>query len=69
LSEGGLQFKIHGSQKCNVVRVILEPSDTYKVEFVKSRGMSYKKTAEYEGVYVDMLHSLIEKETGLYTSL
>ena len=67
--EQGLQFKIRGSSKANVVRITLEPSDTYKIEFVKSRGMNFKTVAQYEGVYVDMLHSLIEKETGLYTSL
>jgi hypothetical protein len=53
----------------NKVRVILEPSDTYKVQFFKVRGVNCKAVAEYEGIYVDSLHGLIEKETGLYTSL
>ena len=67
--EGGLQFRIRGSRAVNKVRVILEPSDTYKVQFFKVHGIKCKAVAEHEGVYVDMLHALIEKETGLYTSL
>lgn len=55
------------------VRITLEPSDTYKVEFlrVRSHGPAHATTvlADFDGVYADMLHSIIETNTGLHLSL
>lgn len=77
--ENGLQFAIRGSRKVNKVVVVLDPSDTYTVEFWKMTKMTFTKKGElkggpvlvssHENVYVDSLHTLIESETGLYTSL
>jgi hypothetical protein len=41
----------------------------HTVEFWKVRGVDWRKVAEYSGVYVDQLHELIERETGLYTRM
>lgn len=59
-----LQFKV-GSNPKNVstVKVELDPNDTYKVSFYNRRGNLIK---EAEEVYVDMLHGIIESNTGLY---
>lgn len=61
----GLGFGIRGSRKVNVIHITLDPSDTYTVSF--SKGV--KLMSIHEDIYVDALHKLIEKETGLYTSL
>lgn len=65
----GLQFKIQGSKKANTIRIVLEPSDTYTVEFWSCRGLNARVVAKHSDVYVDSLHELIEHETGLYTSI
>lgn len=66
----GLRFKIRGSQAGNFVRVTLDvATDTYVVELVKSRGLSWKPVARREGIYAERLHATIESLTGLRTSL
>lgn len=68
--ENGFQFKIRGSTKINTIQIILEPSDTYKVRFLKVGVKSgVKIVAETDDIYWDMLHDIIEKYTGLYVSL
>jgi len=57
----------------NVVRVTLDPSDTYTVVFSKqadARG-GYRMTTvrEVEGVYADQLREIFEGTTGVATSL
>jgi hypothetical protein len=71
--ENGLQLTIRGSRKVNRIQVILDHgSDTYMVKFLKvimGKNPRCNTVSEHKGIYVDMLHDLIEKETGLYTSL
>jgi len=67
--ESSLQFSIKGSRVANKVRIVLDPDDTYTVEFWKGRGIKMARVSEFDGVYADQLHDLIESETGLYTSL
>jgi len=55
--------------KCTHVRVTLEPSDTYKVEFLKVRGVECKTVYETDDIYCDGLKGLVERKTGLYLSL
>ncbi len=61
----GLGFGIRGSKKVNAIHITLDPSDTYTVKFSKGA----KTVSSFEDVYADNLHHIIEKETGLYTSL
>lgn len=64
-----LSFRIRGSQKVNHIKIALNSMDLYDMTFGKIRGDSYKVVSEKNGVYNDMLHGIIESETGLYTSL
>ena len=65
-----LQFKIGRNAKgVNLIRIILTPADLYKVEFIKVRKLQCKTVAEHDGVYADMLHGIIEDETGMYLSM
>ena len=57
------------SAKCSHVRVTLEPSDTYKVEFINVRGTDVKTVYETDSIYNDQLKGLVEEKTGLYLSL
>jgi hypothetical protein len=65
----GLSLRIRGSRKVNYIKITLNGMDTYDMEFGKVHGLNYKVVATHEGIYVDMMHKLIENETGLYTSL
>ena len=60
------------AKRVTAVVVILDPSDTYTVEFWHQKRMpsgEMVKLASHSGVYFDMLHAIIEKETGFYLSL
>jgi hypothetical protein len=77
----GLQFRIKGCPTINLIQIILDPCDTYTVKFCKLKaekrknlGISYTEIAwsvvgSYSDIYFDMLHDLIEQETGLHTCL
>jgi len=69
--ENDLQFRIRGSRKVNKIRIELTPADTYTVSFYRlsNHGLTVKTVATIEDVYADSLHTVIEKHTGLYTSL
>jgi hypothetical protein len=62
-------FRIRGSRKVNYIKITLTPADLYTMEFGKIHGHNYKVVETCEGVYADMMHGLIETNTGLYTSL
>lgn len=72
-SEDSLQFKVgRNAKRVTHIRVTLDPSDTYRVEFIRvGRAPMFKTTpvADFDGVYADTLHALIESNTGLYLSL
>ena len=63
-----LIFTIRGCKKWKKVRVTLEADDTYTVAFFQIKGCDVT-SHEVPGVYCDMLHSVIESETGLYLSI
>ena len=70
--DSGVLFKMKGlnAPGCgNVVRVELNSLDLYDVKIgtVRKGEVSWKHTSE--GVYADMLKSLIETGTGRYLSL
>lgn len=69
--ENFLQFRTMKTAKGmgNHIKVELSPADTYTVTFTRIHGMNFKVTAEVENVYADQLNAIIEKNTGLCTSL
>lgn len=72
LEKGGLIFKLpsnFASNGINLVKIELDPSDTYNMEFYKSRGVSVKGIASYEMIYCDQLQDIFTEATGLYTHL
>ena len=74
IDEGnGLQWKIgKNAKRVTHIRVTLDPSDTYTVEFIKAGRaprFEIKTLASHSLVYFDQLRGIIEAETGLYLSL
>jgi len=67
--ENALSFRIRGSKAVNYIKITLNGSDLYDMEFGKVWGTKYTVKATHNDVYNDMMHNLIEKETGLYTKL
>lgn len=70
--EGGgpfLRFRFKGSKLANIIKVTLNPSDTYTMAFIKVRGMDVRTVKELDGLYADQLRSTIESVTGLAVSL
>ena len=69
----GLSFRVRGSKRANYVEIRLDAGrDLYNVAIKKiGRAPGFKITdvAEHEGIYVDQLHELIERDTGLYTRM
>ena len=77
----GLQFRIRGCDRVNLIQIILDPCDTYTVRFCfvqaekKERlGLSYTEVtwqlvSSHSDIYFDMLHDIIQQETGLLTRL
>lgn len=68
--EDGLQFSIMNGAHNGINKIVikLDPSDTYRVEFWKiGRAPKFlcTKISEHEDIYVDALHDLIERQTGL----
>ena len=66
---GTMMLKFKGSKVANYLKVTLTSMDLYDVEFGKIWGMDYKVVKKVEGIYNDMLVSLFEETTGLYTKL
>ncbi len=68
-SEKVLQFSIgQNAKRISVVRVILEPDDTYRVDFLQKKKPGLLLKHSELGVYVDSLKRVIESNTGLYLS-
>jgi hypothetical protein len=63
------RFKCRAINGSNGIRIVLDPSDTYTVEFISVRGTSRKVKGTFSDIYNDGLKKLIEKETGLRLSL
>lgn len=68
-----LTFRLPGNGFCkdgiNCVRVTLNPSDTYTIEFLKIRGMKVATVKTMSDVYSDRLRPLVAETTGLALSL
>ena len=57
------------ANKANKVRIELDDSDTYKVEFFNIRGTTVKPISTHELVYADRLAQTISDQTGLAVRL
>lgn len=66
-----LTFKLPraGKNGANYVKIALDPSDTYNVEFWFVRGLSMTFKGSFTDIYNDHLRDLFTRETGLDTSL
>ena len=51
------------------VRITLDPSDTYRMEFLNVRAGECRTVAEVPGVYHDQLKDVFEAHTGLFVTL
>ncbi len=69
--ESSVQFSIgNGAKnKINKVRVKLEDSDTYTVEFWSIRGAKFDLVSTFSDVYCDQLQEIFTAETGFYCTL
>ena len=71
--ENSLTFRIgHNAQGVTHIRVQLDPSDTYTMQFLKvgrAPRFERKVLSETDNVYVEDLRRIIEQKTGMYTSL
>jgi len=66
----GLTFKIGSNcHRINAVRIQLEPTDVYTVEFLRASKKDVKVVSKHEDVYCSELRELFEKCTGMLTSL
>jgi len=63
------KFKAKARNSSNCLKVTLDPSDTYTVEFYRVRAGTVKVVKSYSDIYADSLKGLFESETGLYLSL
>ena len=72
--ENGLSLRLPASGEwrrrgINYIRITLEPTDTYKMEFKRIRGHKVTDIAEHSMIYDHMLQSIFTAETGLDTHL
>jgi hypothetical protein len=69
--DSGVSFRLPAfpGVQCNAVRVVLEASDTYTVEFLRVWGRSVKSLSVHSDIYAEDLSGLFERETGLRVSL
>ncbi|MGF1673166.1 MAG: hypothetical protein ACFCUV_05680 [Rivularia sp. (in: cyanobacteria)] len=71
VENNGVSFRFKGSQIANYLKIVLDPSDTYNLEFVQinsAKGICEEKE-KYSMIYCDQLINTFEEYTGLYLSL
>jgi len=69
-SENSLSFRLPKAAKSiNAVKITLDPSDTYSVEFGRVHGGVYRVIEKHSDIYCDQLVSLFEQTTKLVTRL
>lgn len=66
----GLTFKIgRNANRINGVRINLESTDEYTVEFLRINKNGISIFSRHEQVYCDQLQELFTRQTGMYTTL
>jgi hypothetical protein len=68
-SPDALSFRLPATRGANAIRIVLNAMDTYTVTLARVHGTRRTIISEHEGIYSDQLRGLIERETGLATSL
>ena len=70
-TENGIRMRIgRNKTNANFMEVSLNSLDLYDITFAKLTKMGEMKSVkEYENVYNDMLVSIFESHTGMYTTL
>ena len=70
-TENGIRMRIgRNKTNANYMEVVLNNMDLYDITFAKVTKMGEMKSVRtYDNVYNDMLVSLFESHTGMYTSL
>ena len=70
-TENGIRMRIgRNKTNANYMEVVLNSMDLYDITFAKVTRMGEMKSVRtYDNVYNDMLVSLFESHTGMYTSL
>jgi hypothetical protein len=63
------RFRARATNGSNALRIVLDPSDTYTIEFLSLRGRSRIVKKTFEGAYAEDLRQIFESETGLYLNL
>lgn len=65
-----LQMKLgRNSGSWNALKIALNGLDLYDMTFYKIRKLTVTKEKTVDNIYCDQLHSIIESETGLRTTL
>ena len=69
--ENGIAMKIgRNKTNANYMEIVLNELDLYDITFAKVTKMGEMKSMKgYDNVYNDMLVSIFESHTGMYTSL
>lgn len=68
--EGFISFKVvRNAGKVTHIKISLNGLDLYNIEFLKIRAGKVTTISEFEGVYNDQMHGVIEEQTGMYLSL
>jgi hypothetical protein len=69
-ANGGLLMKLSRNVSgAQYLKIELNGSDLYEMQFYSVRGIDIKQKAEFSDVYCDQLTNIFESVTGLYTSL
>jgi hypothetical protein len=69
-SPDGISFRIGSNASgVNAIRIKLNGSDAYDIEFLAIRGTSLKVKGKEDGVQADQLARVFTKHTGMVTSL
>jgi len=67
----GVQFRWASREPArggNMMRIVLDPDDTYTVTLIYYRSYTEKVLKTFTGIYADQLVSLFERNTGMYLS-
>ncbi len=58
--ENGLAFKVQGFKFKGIVKIVLMPSDTYTIQFIKNKKVEKEYTEVYFDQQVDLIDEYVE---------